>query len=82
MRDGDIWSIEFLKILQEVENIVNLRLVLETKLKTKVTKEQSEELLNKKGRKVKVFYEFMTRLVVIKIFKTFFCSMYYQQKSL
>ena len=56
MQDGDISSIEFHKVLQEVKNIANLRLILETKPKAKVrhiTKEQREESLKQERKKGK-----------------------------
>ena len=53
MQDGDISSIEFPKVLQEVEKYRKLKAEIRNQAKTKVrqfTKEQREELL-KQGRK-------------------------------
>ena len=53
MQDGDISSIEFNKVLQEVENYHQLKIDIRNQAKTKVrqiTQEQREELLEK-GRK-------------------------------
>ena len=53
MQDGDIPSIEFHKVLQEVEKYCNLKADIRNQAKTKVTqitKEQREELLQQ-GRR-------------------------------
>ena len=53
MQDGDIPSIEFHKVLQEVEKYCNLKADIRNQVKTKVrqiTKEQREELLQQ-GRR-------------------------------
>ena len=53
MQDGDISSIEFNKVLQEVENYHQLKTDIRNQAKTKarqITQEQREELLEK-GRK-------------------------------
>ena len=53
MQDGDISSIEFYKVLQEVEKYSKLKADIRNRTKTKVrqiTKEQQKELLQQ-GRK-------------------------------
>ena len=53
MQDGDISSIEFHKVLQEVEKYCKLKADIRNQAKTKIgqiTKEQREELLEQ-GRK-------------------------------
>ena len=56
MQDGDISSIEFHKVLQEVEKYRKLKADIRNQTKTKVrqiTKEQQEELLEQRRKEGK-----------------------------